>query len=195
MKRKFTDIFPRRAQQALFGTKVLVCRSGAEFRESFETDRNVYLRHYKTVDEAVFTSIGNFLTSIEAGYDIVHLFCRLSPEGSLLDNCNGILSGTELISRCSDQKVKLLWIANENKADSYIKGFKAAGRSLNVVMNISRPGTVFSEFLEKLLSRVSQGEMLPKAWAALVPQAPGPWHRELPVCIFYAGNPNVKLLS
>ena len=46
---------------------------------------------------------------------------------------------------------------------------------------------------QKLLSKLSRGETMPKAWASLAPQAPGSDHRELPDCIFAAFRPDAKL--
>jgi hypothetical protein len=185
-------LFARHPQQIITESKVLVCCLDSGSREAFIADSEVYLRHYSLVD--VFSSgIGDLLGTIEKGYDIVHMFSRLKPGGLLADASDVTLPGSELIEKCCKRDVKLLWIANENNPDDYVKGFKAAGRPLNLIMTISRNGTKFTSFLEKLLSRISSGEALPAAWAALVPQAEGPWQRNLPGCIFFAGRANVKL--
>jgi len=44
--------------------------------------------------------------------------------------------------------VKLLWIASENKPESYIKGFNVAGRPLNVVLTIDRKNSRSRAFLK-----------------------------------------------
>src|ERR1700685_3412059 len=100
--------------------------------------------------------------------------------------------GAELIEKCCNSDVKLLWIASDNKPDGYIKGFKAA-KPLNSVMTINGNGPTFGLFLGHLLSRVSGRETLPAAWAALAPQTPrGPGHADLPATIFSAGRGGVK---
>ena len=174
---------------------MLVCSLDPSLRESFEADSSVYLRYYRHVDSAFFLGIRDLLEAIENRYDIVHLFGRLSSGGLLSDTSDATLLGTELIGKCCERDIKLLWIANENKTDDYVRGFKMTGKSLNLIMTINRNGTKFAGFLEKLLSRISGGEMLPVAWTALVPQAEGPWQQDLPGCIFFAGRADVKLLS
>jgi hypothetical protein len=174
---------------------VLVCNLDPRFRASFEADSSAYLLYYRRVDTVVLSSIRDLLGVIENGYDIVHLFGRLSPGGLLTDTTNATLLGSELIRKCCKRDVKLLWIANENEPDDYVRGFKATGKSLNLIMTISRNGAKFAGFLEKLLCRISGGEVLPAAWTALAPQAEGPWQSDLPGCIFVAGRGDVKLLS
>jgi hypothetical protein len=161
----------------------------------FDADYEVYLRHYRHVDAIALSGIGELLAAIKSGYDIVHLFSHLAPGGLLVDACDATLIGSELIDKCSERDVKLLWIASENKADDYVKGFRVAGRPLNLILTMGRSGARFAGFLEKLLSRISNGETLPDAWAALVPQAEGPWQQDLPGCIFFAGRAGVRLLA
>jgi hypothetical protein len=65
---------------------------------------------------------------------------------------------------------------------------------LNLVMTINRNGPNFPNFLSKLLSRMSGGETMPTAWAALVPQTRHDLsHADLPATIFSAGRGSVKL--
>jgi hypothetical protein len=186
---KLASLFSRPSRQIVKDSKVLVCSIDPELGELLESDSAVCSRHYRRVDTGLLSGIAELLRAIEGGYDIVHLFVRLSPtdpETPLLPS--------ELIQKCCDGNVKLLWIASENNPDDYIKGFRVAGKSLNLIMTISRNGTKFAGFLEKLLSGVSGGETLPVAWAVLVPQGEGSWQQELPSCIFYAGRGDVKLL-
>jgi hypothetical protein len=88
----------------------------------------------------------------------------------------------------------LLWVASENKPEAYIRGFKAAGKRLNLVMTINRNGSKFLPFLEKLLSRMSAGETMPAAWVSVSPQGPNdPRQQDSPACIFSAGRGGVRL--
>ena len=119
----------------------------------------------------------------------MHLFCDVSPDGTITDNQGAKIAGTTLIQSCCNSDVKLLWVASENKAEGYIKGFKAAGKRLNLVMTINRNRSKFPKFLEKLLSRMSTGETMPGAWVSISPQRPNdPHQQESPACIFAAGR-------
>lgn len=189
-----TGLFAKRAEEIITDSKVLVCSLDPRFRDAFEVDLAVYLRHYRNVNAVPCSTIEGLRGTL-AGYDIVHLFCNISPDGAPVDWTHATLTGSDLINRCCKRDVKVLWIANENSADAYIKGFRAIGKPLNLVMTVCRNGMGFSKFLENLLSRISSGETLPVAWASLVPQADGPWQRDLPGCIFFAGRGGVKLLS
>lgn len=180
------------SEDEVVGSKVLVCSLDPKFAELLDADRNSYRRFYPTTTAVTFTSVQELSAAIGKGYDVVHLFCDASPEGIAAGGAT--ITGTSLIQMCCDSGVKLLWIASENKPDAYIKGFKAGGKPLNLVMTIHREGPKFSLFLEKLLSKMSLGETMPKAWVAIAPQSPNdPRQKESPVCIFAAGRAAVKL--
>jgi hypothetical protein len=124
------------------------------------------------------------------GKDIVHVFADVSPLGLVGEGTGSEFTGTDLIKAAADADVKLLWIASDNKPEGYIKGFKPV-KPLNLVMTISRNGPNFPTFLSQLLSRLSGGEKMPAAWAALSPQnANDPRHNSLPGTIFSAGRGN-----
>ena len=177
----------------VMGTKVLLCSLGQKFDKLLRDDRISYSRFYSAVTATDFSTIKQLWQAIERKYDIVHLFCDVSPSGMVADGRGSAITGTSLIEKCADSDVKLLWIANENNPEGYIKGFKLAGKHINLVMTITRNGSQFSTFFEKLLSRLSRGQTMPVAWAALAPQAPGRSQQDLPSCIFAAGRPGVKL--
>ena len=187
------DLFSKRRKDEVNGTKVLVCALDPKFAEFLRIDSVSYSRSYPGVTVREFSTMDELSEAIDQRYDIVHLFCDVSPNGMVSDRSGNTITGTSLIERCCDSDVKLLWVANENKPEDYIKGFKTAGKRINLVMTISRNGSKFSAFFEKLLSRMSSGETMPVAWAALVPQAPGPWQQDLPGCIFGAGRPGARL--
>ena len=186
-------LFGKRQTDEVTGTKVLLCTLGQKFGQLLHDDNISYSRFYAAVTTKGFSTIKQLSQAIEQRYDIVHLFCDVSPGGMVVDGHGNAITGTSLIEKCSDSDVKLLWIASENKAETYIKGFKLGGKHINLVMTINRNGSKFSTFLERLLSRLSRGETMPVAWAALVPQAPGPSQQDLPSCIFAAGRPGVRL--
>jgi hypothetical protein len=189
------DLFAKRPQkEEIRNTKVLVCSLHARFEELLKADSNTYSQFYPLTTATHFAGIKELLDAIAGGYDIVHLFADLSPIGVLTDVGGNELMGTALIQKCCDSAVKLLWLASDNTPDAYIKGFKAAGKPLNLVMTINRNGLRFCTFLGQLLSRMSGGETMPNAWVSISPQTPhDPRHSDLPVTIFSAGRGTVKL--
>jgi hypothetical protein len=132
--------FLRHSQETVKGVRVLVCSIDPQAQELFEADYAVYLSHYRTVESRLVSNVAELLDALSKGYDIVHLFCGLSGGGQLADPDGNTLVGTELIGICCQNDVKLLWMANENKADGYIKGFRAAARRLNLIMTLNRNG-------------------------------------------------------
>ena len=188
------DLFRKRSHEEVVGSKVLVCSLDPQFAELLHVDGNSYRQFYPAPTVTTFNGIHELSGAIGKGYDIVHLFCDASPEGIITDSGGPNTTGTDLIKMCCESGVKLLWVASENKPDAYIKGFKASGEPLNLVMTINRKGTQFSVFLEKLLSRMSAGETMPVAWVAISPQSPNdPRQNDSPACIFAAGRVAVKL--
>jgi hypothetical protein len=180
------DLFSKRRASEVIGTKVLVCGLHPKFAELLDVDSAIYSRFYPATLVRRFSKIEELLEALDQRYDVVHLFGDVSPDGTLIDADGNALASTLVIKKCCASDVKLLWVANDNKAEGYIKGFKTDGQRINLVMTTSRNGAKFAAFLEKLLSKMSRGETMPEAWATLVPQAPGPWQQDLPGCIFAA---------
>src|SRR5215472_3363477 len=166
------DFLGIRSGNEVASTSVLACGLGSKFDGLLEADSTVYSVFYRRMTMKKFSTVRELLESISQGYDIVHLFCNVSADGLIVGPRGTSIIGTSLIEQCTKADVKLLWVASENKPEGYIKGFKAA--RINLVMTINRNGTGFSAFLKKLLSRLCQGETMPRAWASLAPQAPGP---------------------
>jgi hypothetical protein len=188
------DLFRRQSHDEVVGSKVLVCSLHPKFAELLRVDSSSYGQFYPAPTATTFASIQELSGAITRGYDIVHLFCDASPEGIITDSRGATTTGTALIQACCDSAVNLLWVASENTPDAYIKGFKAGGKPLNLVMTINRQGTKFSAFLERLLSKMSAGETMPVAWVAITPQSPNdPRQKDVPACIFAAGRGAIKL--
>ena len=188
------DLFSKSGQDKVVDAKILVASLDPKFLELTKVDSNCYSQFYHTPTVVVCEGIQELLGKIGKGYDIVHLFCDVSPDGTITDNHGAKIVGTTLIQSCCNSDVKLLWVASENKAEGYIKGFKAAGNRLNLVMTVSRNGSKFPLFLEKLLSRMSMGETMPTAWVSISPQSPkDPRQQDSPGCILSAGRGGVKL--
>jgi hypothetical protein len=124
-------------------------------------------------------------------YDIVHLFCDVLPNRTIADSTGSKVIGTELLQRCCDANVKVLWIASDNQPDRYINCFKARGKRINLVMTTERNGTKFYDFLDKLLFRMFYGDTMPVAWSDICP--PGSPQQDVPSSIFWAGRGAVKL--
>lgn len=176
------------------GTKVLVAGLDPKFSDLAQTDATSYGKFYSNTAEGLFSCIGELRKTIRRGYDIVHLFSDVLPNGSIMDTTGETVLGSDLIKSCSQSDVKLLWVASANKAEGYIKGFSLSGMRMNLVMTINRSESNFPSFLENLLSKMSSGQPMPVAWAAVAPQTPlDPQHRVLPECIFAAGRASVVL--
>lgn len=179
--------------EAVVGAKVLVCSLGTDFGDAVELDGRVYERFYTFTSSRVLSSITELNEIIERHYDVVHLFCRVRPDGTIEDYRGDRITGTDLIKSCRRANVKLLWIANDNNPDGYLNGFRGPTKQLNLAMTISRKGSQFPDFLSSLLSCMSQGSTMPVAWSNLAPQIAGPEQTSLPECIFVAGRPGVVL--
>jgi hypothetical protein len=188
------DLFRKQSNDEVVGSKVLLCGLDPKFAEWLKIDSDSYGQFYPAPTAITSTSIQELTRAISKGYDIVHLFCDASPEGLITDSSGAQISGTDLIQVCCESSVKLLWIASENNPDAYIKGFKAGGKPVNVVMTINRRGAIFSAFLQKLLSKMKAGETMPVDWVAISPQSPNdPRQKDSPACIFAAGRGAIKL--
>ena len=188
------NLFSKGGQDEVVDAKILIASLDPKFLELMKVDSSCYSQFYHAPTVLVFEGIQELVGTIEKGYDIAHLFCDVSPDGTITDNRGAKVVGTTLIQSCCNSDVKLLWVASENKAEGYIKGFKAAGKRLNLVMTINRNGSKFQPFMEKLLSRMSMGETMPAAWISISPQNPSdPLQQDSPACIFAAGRGGVKL--
>lgn len=157
------------------------------------TGFSIAVCRYPSTTSKSFAGLDHLLNAIRNGYDVVHLFADVSAAGIISGADGTNCLGTELIDSCCDAGVKLLWIASGNHPDGYIKGFRAKGKPLNLVMTIDRKGSGFSIFLAKLLSKMAAGETMPGAWVAIAPQAPkNPHASDMPATIFAAGNGSAK---
>jgi hypothetical protein len=177
------------------GAQVLVCALDHKFGDFLKGDSEVYGRYYRATTAAILPSIRALLGRLEQKCDIVHLLCDVSPSGTITDADGEEITGTELIQRCCDQNVKLLWIGSDNPPERYLKGFVARGKRLNLVMTLKRKGPNFPESLQKLLSQMAYGQTMPVAWNDLWPQIPRSNHPDAPESIFFAGRGGVRLLA
>jgi len=176
------------------GTKVLVCTIDHQFAELVNEDAAIYERRYPATTKAIFSGLGELMEAVERGYDVVHLLCDVRSSGEITDSSGSAVTGTQLIDKCCESNVKLLWVASDNSPDAYINGFKARGKRLNLVMTIKRNGPKFTHSLEELLFRMSCGDAMPVAWNDLWPQIPGSVHPDAPEGLFLANRGSVRLL-
>ena len=189
---RILDLFRK---DEVLGAKVLVCALDNRFDDLLKGDSEVYGRYYRATTTTVLPSIRALLGRLEQKYDIVHLICDVTANGTITDTSGEEVTGTELIQRCCDENVKLLWSASDNPPERYIKGFRARGKRLNLVMTLKRKGPNFPGFLQKLLSRMAYGDTMPVAWNDVCPQIPGSDHPDAPESIFFAGRGGVRLLA
>jgi hypothetical protein len=187
--------FFRKDRDEVDGAKVLVWAMDNRFSELLKADSEIYQRYYRATTTVALSSIEALLGRLEQRYDIVHLICDVTENGTIKDIVGHEITGTELIQRCCDNDVKLLWSASDNLPTSYIKGFGARGKRINLVMTLKRKGASFPGFLQTLLSRMAHGDTMPVAWNDICPQIPHSDHPDAPESIFFAGRGSVKLLA
>jgi hypothetical protein len=186
--------------EVIANTKILISSLGREAGTDLEErDAAVYSKFYRHVDIAKARKADEMLVSISGGdYDVVHLFCEISGDGHLVAESGLELKGGDLLKACREGDVKLLFIAEGNPADNYLKAFtgdgSARGIKLNFVRTLDRKGEAFTQFLEALLQRMSAGEGMPVAWVNVAPQIPGKSQDNQPDLYFSAGRGGIRLL-
>jgi hypothetical protein len=157
-------LFDAFRKDEVVGAKALVCALGNSFEELRKNDERIYKRRYPATTSAKVNTVAELRQNLAGRYDLVHLFCAVDPQGAVCDGSGTSITGAHLLQACVDSDVKLLWIASDNFADVYDKGFKPKGLKLNVVLTERRLGPNFSLFLDNLLARLSAGESFAKAW-------------------------------
>jgi hypothetical protein len=157
-------IFDAFRKEEVTGTKVLVCQLGPNFDEPLKSDLRVYKRFYPGASSATLNSIADLRAALGQKYDVLHLFFNVSNDGAIADNSGGRITGAELLAAAVDSGVKLLWIGNDNPQEAYDAGFKTKGLKINFVLTLRRLGSNTSLFLDNLLSQMSAGQNLSKAW-------------------------------
>jgi hypothetical protein len=174
-------------------SKALVGSLDASFADWLKMDTGVYKRFYPATTSTAFTDLSQLTGAIGQKYDIVHLLCNVTADGAIVDGSGSKISGTDLVKKCVEADVKLLWIASNNPSDAYIKGFNTRGQKINIVMVKDRRGPFFAPFLTNLLAKMSGGESMPNAWNQLNPQVPSSVHPDAPDAIFVAGRGAARL--
>jgi hypothetical protein len=186
-------LFDAFKKEEVVGTKVLLCSLDARFSPFMNSDTQMYRRLYPATSASVFAAMPQLTQAIAQGYDVVHLYADVSADGTISDASGNKLTGAQLIDACCAADVKVLWMASDNKADAYDKGFNAKGKKINLVMTLRRLGPYFPLFLTNLAEKMAGGEPMPSAWAAMNPQGGGSVQPDAPECIFFAGRGKVIL--
>jgi hypothetical protein len=78
------DFFRKRTPEEVVGTKVLVAFLNPKFAELAGADHRTYSQFYAATTQRVFESVEKLLSEIGSGYDVVHLFCDVMPDGKSL---------------------------------------------------------------------------------------------------------------
>ena len=158
-------LFDTFRKEEITSTKVLVAQLGPNFDESLKSDLRVYKRFYPTASNTTLNSVADLRAALNQKYDVLHLFCTVGNDGAITDATGGRITGAELLAAAVESDVKLLWIGNDNPQESYNVGFKTKGIKINVVLTLRRLGSNTSLFLDNLLTQVSSGQTLSKAWS------------------------------
>ncbi len=157
-------LFDAFRKEEITATKVLVCQLGTNFDEPLKSDLRVYKRFYPATTNSTFTSIAELRNALTQNYDVLHLFCEITPDGAIADPSGARMTGAELLSAAADASTKLLWIGNDNPQPAYDAAFKTKAIKMNVVLTLRRLGSNTSLFLDNLLTQMSTGQTLSKAW-------------------------------
>ena len=184
-------LLDRFRKEEVTGTKVLVCCLDPRFEDQVRGDGQAYRSAYPAVETAVLPSIGKLNEAIAKRYDVVHFLGNLA-NGEIADSSGARLSGSDLIQRCCDADVKLLWMASANPADAY-KGFNARGKKINAVLTLDRKGHYFTLFLKSLFAKMVAGEAMPAAWSELSAENTKSVQPDVPECIVSSGRAAVRL--
>jgi hypothetical protein len=184
-------LFRSKSPSDLRGAAILVASLTEVFAVEMEADADVYRRHYRKVRAQVFPDAVALVEAVQ-GIDLLHLFGKVDLHGQLSTELGGRLTSSALLDACVSSNVKVVIIASENDANSYVRGVPA--RPLNLVMTLDRKGKNFSEFLDKICGLLVTGSTLPAAWTKIALQFAGPLQDNLPACIFHAGKPEAVLL-
>jgi len=190
-------IFDAFRKDEVTNTKVLVCQFGPDLRPKFDeqvkSDLRVYQRYYPAASSAMFTSIAELRGAVGHQYDILHLFCDVGENGAISDASGDRITGTELLKAAVDSGVKLFWIGNDNPQQAYDAGFKTKGLKINAVLTLTRLGSNTSLFLDSLLTRMTAGETLAKAWSVAAEPPGKSVQPDVPRTVSSLGRGNVVL--
>src|ERR1035441_1388010 len=93
------DLFRKGKKDEVQGARVLVCALDNRFDDLLKGDSEVYGRYYRATTAAVLPSIQALLGRLEEKYDIVHLLCDVTANGTIADADGEEITGTELIHR------------------------------------------------------------------------------------------------
>ena len=157
-------LFDAFRKEEITATKVLVCQLGPNFDEHLKSDLRVYKRFYPATSSVTFESIADLRSALAQKYDVLHLFCAVGNDGAIVDASGARITGAELLAAAAESDVKLLWTGNDNSQESYDAGFKTKGIRMNVVLTLRRLGSNTSLFLDNLLTQMSSGQTMSKAW-------------------------------
>jgi len=157
-------LFDAFRKEEVTGSKVLVCHLDGGFDDEMKSDLRVYERFYPNTSSGAYTTVAELRAAIGQKYDVLHLFCAVGADGSIMDVSGGRITGVELLKAAADANVKLLWIGSDNLQESYDAGFKAKGLKINVVLTLRRLGSNTSLFLDNILAKIQTGQPFCKAW-------------------------------
>ena len=157
-------LFDAFRKEEITATRVLVCQLGSSFDEPLKSDLRVYKRFYPATSNVTFNSIAELRKALSQNHDVLHLFCDITPDGAIADPSGARITGAELLTAAADANIKLLWIGNDNAQESYDAAFKTKAIKMNVILTLRRLGSNTSLFLDNLLTQMSSGQTLAKAW-------------------------------
>ena len=111
--------------------------------------------------------------------NVLLLYCQIGPNGKVSHSSRSL---REIIR---DSEAQIVVVGTDHPVDNYIGAAQpeAFGQA-NLVLSLSRKGSLLPRFLARLFSKMKQGTSMPVAWNELAPQIPGIDHDDTPEAIF-----------
>ena len=155
-------------------------------------DAAVYRRHFSHTEELQFLNPKEMARDVlQNNIAVVHLFVDILPTGMLP---GGQVPANLILQALILARAKLIWVANANPPDAYLKGWAVKSPPTNLLMTLHRNDPWFSKHLDELLALTKAGKTLPMAYVTLNPQIPnGPPVTDRPATVLFAGAPQFAL--
>ncbi|HEY9793738.1 MAG TPA: serine/threonine-protein kinase [Candidatus Obscuribacterales bacterium] len=160
-------------RQKIANTRVLVAALGdsKDLIASADEDFKKYSVYYKNVERRRSMNAQEFLVLLSTDqFDIIHLHGIYDKRAIFKDTTGFHLRLSDVKRACDYAKVKMLWLASDNKLDWVRDNPVLEHPSFHLILT-GRRGPNFPKFLSTLLSRMARGESMVSAWESFVAHA------------------------
>jgi serine/threonine-protein kinase len=160
-------------RQKINNTRVLVAVLGdsKELIAGADEDFKKYSVYYKNVERRRSMNAQEFLVLLSTDqFDIIHLHGVFDRRAIFKDSSKFHLRLSDVKRACDYAKVKMLWLASDNKLDWVKDNPVLDNPSFHLILT-GRRSQNFPKFLSTLLSRMARGESMVSAWESYVGHA------------------------